>query len=44
MVAMCTGHYPVPSDAVDDDDDDDDDDCFYIALFSDLEQTHCARV
>ena len=26
----------------DDDDDDDDDDCFYIALFSALEQTHCA--
>ena len=28
----------------DDDDDDDDDDCFYIALFSALEQTHCARM
>ena len=28
----------------DDDDDDDDDDCFYIALFSALDQTHCARV
>ena len=28
----------------DDDDDDDDDDCFYIALFSALEQTHCARI
>ena len=27
-----------------DDDDDDDDDCFYIALFSALEQTHCARM
>ena len=27
----------------DDDDDDDDDDCFYTALFSALEQTHCAR-
>ena len=26
------------------DDDDDDDDCFYIALFSALEQTHCARM
>ena len=26
----------------DDDDDGDDDDCFYIALFSALEQTHCA--
>ena len=26
------------------DDDDDDDDCFYIALFSTLEQTHCARM
>ena len=25
-----------------DDDDDDDNDCFYIALFSALEQTHCA--
>ena len=25
-------------------DDDDDDDCFYIALFSALEQTHCARL
>ena len=24
--------------------DDDDDDCFYIALFSALEQTHCARI
>ena len=24
--------------------DDDDDDCFYIALFSALEQTHCARM
>ena len=23
---------------------DDDDDCFYIALFSVLEQTHCARM
>ena len=23
---------------------DDDDDCFYIALFSSLEQTHCARL
>ena len=30
------------SDDGDDDDDDDDDDCFYIALFSALEQTHCA--
>ena len=28
----------------DDDNDDDDDDCFYIALFSALEQTHCARM
>ena len=28
----------------DDDDDDDDDDDFYIALFSALEQTHCARM
>ena len=27
-----------------DDDDDDDDDCFYIPLFSALEQTHCARM
>ena len=26
------------------DDDDDDDDCFYIALFSALDQTHCARL
>ena len=26
------------------DDDDDDDDCFYTALFSALEQTHCARM
>ena len=26
------------------DDDDDDDDRFYIALFSALEQIHCARV
>ena len=26
------------------DDDDDDDDRFYIALFSALEQTHCARM
>ena len=25
-------------------DDDDDEDCFYIALFSTLEQTHCARM
>ena len=25
-------------------DDDDDDGCFYIALFSALEQTHCARM
>ena len=25
-------------------DDDDDDDCFYIALFSALKQTHCARM
>ena len=25
-------------------DDDDDDDCFYIALFSALEQTHGARM
>ena len=25
-------------------DDDDDDNCFYIALFSALEQTHCARM
>ena len=24
--------------------DDDDDDCFYIALFSALEQTRCARL
>ena len=24
--------------------DDDDDDCFYMALFSALEQTHCARM
>ena len=24
--------------------DDDDDDCFYIVLFSALDQTHCARV
>ena len=29
---------------LDDDHDDDDDDCFCIALFSALEQTHCARV
>ena len=30
---------------VDDDDDDDDDDvCFYIALVSVLEQTHCAGI
>ena len=29
--------------ASDDDDDDDDDDCLYTALFSALEQTHCAR-
>ena len=28
----------------DDNDDDDDDDRFYIALFSALEQTHCARM
>ena len=28
----------------DDDDDDDDDVCFYIALFSALEHTHCARM
>ena len=28
----------------DDDDDNDDDDYFYIALFSALEQTHCARM
>ena len=28
----------------DDDDDDDHDDRFYIALFSALEQTHCARM
>ena len=28
----------------DDDGDDDDDDDFYIALFSALEQTHCARM
>ena len=28
----------------DNDDDDDDDDCFYIALFSALEQTHYARM
>ena len=28
----------------DDDDDDDDVDRFYIALFSALEQTHCARM
>ena len=28
----------------DDDDGDDDDDCFYIALFSALEQTHCAHM
>ena len=27
-----------------DDDDDDDDDCFYIVLFSALQQTHCARM
>ena len=27
-----------------DDDDDDDDDCFYIALFSALEQARCARM
>ena len=27
-----------------DDDDDDDDGCFYIALCSALEQTHCARM
>ena len=25
-------------------DDDDDDDCFYIVLFSVLEQTHCTRM
>ena len=31
-------------DADDDDDDDDDNDRFYIALFSALEQTHCARM
>ena len=24
--------------------DDDDDNCFYITLFSALEQTHCARM
>ena len=28
----------------DDNDDDDDKDCFYIVLFSALEQTHCARM
>ena len=28
----------------DDDDDDVDDDCFYIVLFSSLEQTHCAHM
>ena len=28
----------------DDDDDGDDGDCFYIALFSALEQTHCTRM
>ena len=26
------------------DDDDNDDDCFYVALFSALEQAHCARM
>ena len=26
------------------DDDDDGDDCFYVALFSALKQTHCARM
>ena len=32
----------VADDDDDDDDDEDDDDCFYIALFSALQQTHCA--
>ena len=36
--------FSATSDDVDDDDNDDDDDCFYIALFSALEQTHCARM
>ena len=30
--------------SVDGDKEDDDDDRFYIALFSTLEQTHCARM
>ena len=34
----------VTDDDDDDNDDDDDDDRFYIALFSALEQTHCARM
>ena len=35
---------PPHDDNYDDNDDDDDDDCFYIALFSVLVQTHCARM
>ena len=39
---VVTGRYVLLDD--DDDDYDDDDDCFYIALFSALEQTHCACI
>ena len=35
-----TGLVPASVEQYTDDDDDDDDDCFYIALFSALEQTH----
>ena len=37
--------FPFSNASFDDDDDDDDDgDRFYTALFSALEQTHCARM
>ena len=45
VLRNCTRQYSrEASGTMDDDDDDDDDDCFYIALFSALEQTQCARM
>ena len=47
MAVHLWGSHPqtwLPNKKGDDDDDDDDDDCFYIALFSAFEYTHCARI
>ena len=44
LVARCVNFVVVSSVGLSRCNDDDDDDCFYIALFSALEQTHCARM